>query len=212
VQAPFADAFKISARLFADVNDLLDLGDDVAGLVFHFDLESAVEFFLRLERQANRVEVVIGEFKTDGDGSFAGPTKADAGGFVPDDVFAAEVFDEHEHIKRIGHGVERASVVSADVVGIPEMEFHLDVDALPIGIKPLDADARGEKRRPEIHEDSHVATEKFFPLPHCSQFPVLSSQFKALGSALHDRRFDGLGTADPSRHARSLHSFAHGPR
>ena len=74
----------------------------------------------------------------------------DGCGLVPDDVVLAQVFDQHDHEEGVGHGVQRASVVGADVIRVPPAELHLDVNFFPAGREALDADSGAQKRSIEI--------------------------------------------------------------
>ena len=107
----------------------------------------------------------IGQSKLGTHIAFAGLAIADGRRLIPDDVVAAKVRHEHQHIERVGHGKERSAEMSADVVGIPPAELHLDVDGLHVGRNALYPDAGAEKRWPEIDPAAEVrgvfcATEK----------------------------------------------------
>ena len=94
-----------------------------------------------------------------GGGSAARLAIADAGSLVPHDVAGAEILEQHEHVHRVSHGVERAAEVDSDVVTVPPALAELDIGGEKVGIEASDADASAAERPPQIDEVAKVATE-----------------------------------------------------
>src|SRR5271165_6879548 len=131
-----------------DVYYLLHLGND-----FHLDQKCRVIFLLRRELVANLVELRIGQTKLGLHLSFPGFAEADAGSLVPYDVIAAEIFHQHQHVERVGHGVERAAIVRANVVLVPPAQLHLHIHD-PVGT-PAHTNSSAEKRWPDVDPAKH---------------------------------------------------------
>ncbi len=51
--------------------------------------------------------------------------------------------------------------MSAHVVGVPEAQFHVHVNRLPIGLEPPYADSRAKERRPEVHHQRACRCDVF---------------------------------------------------
>ena len=149
--------------LSSDVQELFDFGDDGSGFVFDFDGEDTLDLFFGVQSLLDFVDLLVGQAETGGNSSASRPFKADGRGFVPDDVILAQIFDEHDHKERVGHGVERASVVGADVIRVPPTKLHLDVNFFPAGCEPLYADSGAQKRRIKIQTQSHRELQTCFP-------------------------------------------------
>ena len=62
------------------------------------------------------------------DAAPAGPHEVDVAGFVPDDIFTPQILHQHQHEKRIGHGIQAAAEMGSDIVAVvpPQREAHLD--------------------------------------------------------------------------------------
>src|ERR1019366_2301144 len=143
--------------LSPDVQHLLYFGDHLAGFIFHLDHECRLVPFLQLELFSNIVELRVGQAKFGLNSSLPGFAEADAGGLVPDNVLAAQVFHQHQHVKRIGHGVERSPIVRANIVAVPKAQLHLDIDGL-VG-SPAHADSGAEKWRPDVDGAKHESLQ-----------------------------------------------------
>lgn len=141
------------------MQELLNLCDHRPRVICDFDRERRLQLLLSCECLPDLVDLLLSDPEACPYPALARPSKADAGRFVPDDVVGPEVLDQHEHVKRIGHGVERASVVSADEVGVAAVQRHLDIDRTPVGVPSGDADSGPQKRRPVVDQPSDVALE-----------------------------------------------------
>jgi hypothetical protein len=79
----------------------------------------------------------------------------------PDNVILAQILNQHDHKEWVGHGVQRPSVMGANVISIPPAQLHLDIDLFPIGTDTPYPDSRTQERRPDIQEHSHVALHSY---------------------------------------------------
>src|SRR5271157_4270185 len=142
-----------ATSLAPDVDHLLHLGNDLAGFIFHLDQKCGLIFLLRRELGANLVELRIAQPELGLELSLPGFTESDARSLVPYDVIAAKVLHQHQHVEGIGHGVERATVVRADVIPVPRAQLQLHID-VAVGT-PAHADSSAEKRRPDVDPAQH---------------------------------------------------------
>src|SRR5271157_1931676 len=142
-----------ATSLAPDVDHLLHLGDDVPGFIFHLDQKCGLIFLLRRELVANLAELRIAQPELGLELSLPRFAETDARSLVPYDVIAAEVFHQHQHVERVGHGVERAAVVRTDVVAVPRAQLQLHID-VAVGT-PAHADSSAEKRRPDVDPAQH---------------------------------------------------------
>jgi hypothetical protein len=170
-------ALFCGGRFFADVESAVDFGDDFAGLVEDVDGEDGLgagraEFTVgvgrgrNVEGVADGLDLLAGEAELGANGSAAGLLVADGGGLVPHDVGGAEIFDEHEHVHGVGHGVEGASEMDADVIAVPPMGAELDIGGEEIGIEAGDANAGSAEWAPEVDEVAGVALERLEDAVH----------------------------------------------
>src|SRR5581483_11512994 len=143
--------------LETNVQKLLYFGDDNSLLIFDFNRELRLIFRERLQFFTNLVQLHVAQPEFRAHRTFAWLAIADAGSLVPDDVIAAQVCHQHEHIESVSHGKQRSTEMGADVVGVPPTQFHLDVDRLHVGRDALDPDASAEKGRPQV-----------YPAPQCT--------------------------------------------
>ena len=82
-----------------------------------------------------------------------GPDEFDRGGLVPDVVFRSQQLHEHQHVKRVGHGVQAAAKVDAARIAVKPAQPQADIDFVPVRRDALDADAGAGKRRPQVHDE-----------------------------------------------------------
>lgn len=146
----------------SDVYQFLNLGDDDPGLVLDLDREPALDLFLGIEGLPDFADLVVGQPETRGNRSASRLPEADAGGLVPDNVILPQILNQHDHEERVGHRVQRPSVVGANVVSIPPTQLHLDINLFPAGTDSPHPDSRAQQWRPDIQEHSHVGLQRRF--------------------------------------------------
>jgi hypothetical protein len=143
----------------AEVQQLLDLGNDIPGFVLDLERERPLDLFLGIQSLLDFVNLRVGQAETGGHGSASRLLEADAGRLVPDELIPPQILNQHEHEERVGHGVQRSSVVGANVIPVPPTKLHFHINLLPTGSEPPDADSRAQKWRPDIQKHSHVALQ-----------------------------------------------------
>src|SRR5579859_3501463 len=147
-------------RLFLNVQQFVDFSHHVALFIFDDDLELRFDLGLRLGRGADFGDLLLAQVKSGLHQALSRLFEADGGGLVPDDVIRPENVDEHEHVKRIDHGVQRTAEVSADVIAVVEAQRHLDFNVLKVLRNPGYAHSGAQVRRVEVD-----AAVKFFCTP-----------------------------------------------
>lgn len=85
---------------------------------------------------------------------FYGFDKRDMPGFIPDIVGFAEVFDQHQHVKGIGHGKQAAAEMGAHIVGIEGCQPECRDNFAPIPGDVLHMYAGSQKGGPQIHQQA----------------------------------------------------------
>ena len=59
-----------------------------------------------------------------------GPDKIDGGAFVPDHIIRTQIANQKSHVEWIAHGIERTAELSADVIGVAELQRHSHFDCV----------------------------------------------------------------------------------
>src|SRR5450759_4249188 len=95
----------------ADVQQLFDLRDHSAGFVPDPHRERRLHLVAGFESLPDLFNLRFGQPETGGHRSGPGPFEAYAGRFVPDDVVAPQILDQHQHEERIGHGIQRPAIM-----------------------------------------------------------------------------------------------------
>ncbi len=98
-------------------------------------------------------DLVIGDPECRPDRSPPGLDKLNAGRLVPDDIISAHHLDQHQHIERIGHGIERPSEMSLDIVPVIPSQFHQHYKFPEIRRNPGYANACSPIGRIKIQQD-----------------------------------------------------------
>src|SRR5450759_831131 len=95
----------------ANVQQLLDLRDHSAGFVLDPHRERRLHLVAGCESLPDLFDRRFGQPETGGHRSGPGPFEAYAGRFIPDDVVAPQILDQHQHEERIGHGIQRPAIM-----------------------------------------------------------------------------------------------------
>src|SRR5271169_6166080 len=127
------------------MHQLLNLRDDAPGPVLDLDLEEAFDLFLGVESLPDFADLLIGQPEGGGNRSASRLPEADTGGLVPYNVALAQIFNQHDHKKRVSHRVQRPAVVGTNVISVPPAQLHLDVNLFPVGPDSAHPDARAHK-------------------------------------------------------------------
>jgi hypothetical protein len=107
------------------IQQFVNLSDDRAFRVFDLYLKLRLYFWLRVCRGPDFRDLFFRQMKRSLHQAFTGLPEADGRGLVPDNVILAQNIREHEHIKRIAHGIERSAKVSAKIIAIVKTQRHL---------------------------------------------------------------------------------------
>ena len=138
-------------RFFFDVKELRDFCNHLSELICHLDLKFMFGFRVVVGRLLDGEDLLLGEFKASPDRPASRALVLDARTLVPDDVVPSQVLDQHQHEKRIGHGIKGAPEVGPHVVAIPEAETHFDLDQAEVWAQGLHPDPSTQEGRPEAH-------------------------------------------------------------
>src|ERR1035438_5283311 len=160
--------------LSSDVQQLLDLGNDTPGFVLDLDGEHPLDLllFLGIQSLLDFADLRFCQPETGRNRSASRLFEADARRLIPDNVILAQILNQHDHKERVRHGVERTSVVSANVSPVPPTKLHLHINLCPVGTEAPYSDSCAQKRWPEIYKHSYVALPSYFHatlLPTCTQ-------------------------------------------
>jgi hypothetical protein len=139
------------------VKHLLHLGYDLALRVADFDIENGLEVLLRLEGGADFLELRLGKTETGVTVPFAGGRNRMQADLSQTMYSRPKVFNQHQHVERISHGVERSAIMRANLICIPPAQPHFHFDRAPISVEALYPDACPKQRRIEIQHGSHMS-------------------------------------------------------
>ena len=162
----------------ADVKKLLDRGHYLARRIFDFHKERRLVLLLSRHYAPNFLNLLVRQSKLGAHCPATRFAEANAGGFVPNDEVLTEVMNQHEHVEGVGDGVERASVMRADVVAVPKVHPQLHVNGLHVGIHARDSDAGAKQRRPEVDKSQEIRSG------HTNQRPCSSKNFSTSIAAM----------------------------
>src|SRR5271156_2405677 len=112
---------------------------------------------LRLQSLANAVKPFGRQSKLSPHLPHAGLPKTDRSRLIPNDILAPQILNQHQHVKRIGHRIQRPSIVSPHIIRVPKSYLHLHINGPPVRIQAHHANPSPSKRRPDIHIQPHIA-------------------------------------------------------
>src|SRR6185436_12006023 len=101
----------------------------------------------------------------------------DGTGFVPDQVVAPEVVQQHDHVERVGHGIQAAAEMRADGVAVEAAELEFDDNLAEVVREALHADSGTQERRPPFHPVAQLAGREAHRYRH--RMPRASSSLRA---------------------------------
>src|SRR5262249_44523142 len=116
----------------AHVEKLVDFRDDISIAVDHCYLKLRLCLVLGICLGAYLLDPLLGNIESRLHQTPARLLETDSGGFVPNNVIAAQVAGQDQHEEWITHAVKRSPKMSADVVAVPEPQRHVHLDGAQI--------------------------------------------------------------------------------
>ncbi|MNN07491.1 hypothetical protein D3C81_1203170 [compost metagenome] len=107
--------------------------------------------------RANVVQQLLVDVEVRIHGPLAGADEFDVGRLVPDDVIATEVLHQHQHEERVGHAVQAATELGADIVAIETVQSHPHPHLTEVRTDVAHPYARADIGRVEIQGEAEQA-------------------------------------------------------
>src|SRR5215472_7538338 len=143
---------ELSPIFLLHIEQLVDLGDHISFGVLYQYLKLGLDFGLNIGAGADFGDLVLAQMESGLHYAFTRLPEANAGRFVPDDVAGAKNVGQHEHVKRIDHGVKRAAEMGADVIAVIKTQGHLDFDIAKVMGDAGYANGRAEVGRVKLEQ------------------------------------------------------------